>query len=215
VSVDTTAYVHADDGSACAEPAFCSRPHERAEQRRREHAGMPQGWRDVPMPERVADLPRTTSGIPITYTVAWTSEREVILRNDPDLERLGCARDRDHRAVGARQLDRVGGAGMTIIVRRDAADPKKWVVIEDDGNGTVTIGGPFETRAYARQVAEGAQIMADRLAAKRTGAVEAERQRIVDLIQEAAAEHPDPSRARKALLSVAIDIALSDTDGWR
>jgi hypothetical protein len=47
------------------------------------------------------------------------------------------------------------------------------------------------------------------------GAVEAERQRIVDLIQEAAAEHPDPSRARKALLSVAIDIALSDTDGWR
>jgi hypothetical protein len=46
------------------------------------------------------------------------------------------------------------------------------------------------------------------------GAVEAERQRMVDLIQEAAAEHPDPSRARKALLSVAIDIALSDTDGW-
>lgn len=62
---------------------------------------------------------------------------------------------------------------MTIIVRRDEAYPSKWVVIEDDGNGNVTIGGPFETRAYARQVAEGAQIMANRLAAKRAGAVEA------------------------------------------
>ena len=47
------------------------------------------------------------------------------------------------------------------------------------------------------------------------GAVQAERERIVALLQEAASEWPDPSKTRQALLSVAIDVALSDTDGER
>jgi hypothetical protein len=85
--VDPTAYVHADDGSACAEPALCARSHVRAEARPRANAGMPEGWRDVPMPAGVAALPRTRSGIPITYTVAWSSERETVIRRDRDLER--------------------------------------------------------------------------------------------------------------------------------
>jgi hypothetical protein len=47
-------------------------------------------WRgDVAMPPRVAALPRTPGGIPITYTVAWTSERKVELRPDPLMARLG------------------------------------------------------------------------------------------------------------------------------
>ncbi len=47
-------------------------------------------WRgDVAMPRRVAALPRTPGGIPITYTVAWTSERDVELRPDPLLRMLG------------------------------------------------------------------------------------------------------------------------------
>lgn len=87
MSVDTTAYVHADDQSPCAEPATCARAHVRATPRPRAHAGMPDGWRDVPMPPGVAALPRTRSGIPITYTVAWSSEHETIVRRDPDLER--------------------------------------------------------------------------------------------------------------------------------
>lgn len=45
--------------------------------------GMPEGWRDVPMPLAVAALPRTASGIPITYTVAWTSETVPEAREDP------------------------------------------------------------------------------------------------------------------------------------
>lgn len=40
-------------------------------------------WRDVPMPPGVAALPRTPGGIPITYTVAWTSERDVRLAPEP------------------------------------------------------------------------------------------------------------------------------------
>lgn len=85
MNVDTVAYIHADDGSLCAAPALCSRSHVRAEPRRREHVGMPDGWRDIPMPAQVAALPRTRSGIPITYTVAWSSERTAVLRDDPDL----------------------------------------------------------------------------------------------------------------------------------
>lgn len=88
MTVDTTSYVHADDQSPCSEPAFCKRAHVRAEPRRRDHAGMPDGWRDVPMPDRVAALPRTRSGIPITYTVAWSSERDTVLRDDPDLRSI-------------------------------------------------------------------------------------------------------------------------------
>lgn len=60
-----------------------------------------------------------------------------------------------------------GQERVTVIVRRDEANPTKWVVIEEDANGLTTIGGPFDTRSYARQVAEGASIMAQRLAAKR------------------------------------------------
>lgn len=88
MNVDTVAYVHADDQSDCATPALCSRPHVRAEPRRREHAGMPDGWRDVPMPPGVAALPTTAAGIPITYTVAWTSEQTVELHQDADLAPL-------------------------------------------------------------------------------------------------------------------------------
>lgn len=88
MSVDVVAYVHADDQTPCAEPAFCGREHQRAEQRQRAHAGMPDGWRDVPMPPGVAALPTTRSGIPITYTVAWSSERETIVKPDPDLARI-------------------------------------------------------------------------------------------------------------------------------
>lgn len=43
-----------------------------------------------------------------------------------------------------------------------------------------------------------------------TGVIEAERDRIIALINEAANEWPDPSKVRQALLSVAIDIALTD-----
>jgi hypothetical protein len=57
------------------------------------------GWRDdVAMPARVAALPRTPGGIPITYTVAWTSERDVQLRPDPLLTRLGYG---EHLAIFA------------------------------------------------------------------------------------------------------------------
>lgn len=49
----------------------------------RAHAGMPDGWRDVPMPPGVAALPRTNGGIPITYTVAWSSEQGSVVRRDP------------------------------------------------------------------------------------------------------------------------------------
>lgn len=55
--------------------------------------GMPDGWRDVPMPPRIAALPRTKAGIPITYTVAWTGERGMVFKPDPLLNRLGL-RDR-------------------------------------------------------------------------------------------------------------------------
>jgi hypothetical protein len=42
---------------------------------------------------------------------------------------------------------------------------RRWVVIERTA-GTVSVGGPFESRAYARQVAAGARIMAERRARK-------------------------------------------------
>src|SRR4051794_27283273 len=38
------------------------------------------------MPPAVAALPTTQAGIPITYTVAWTSERETVIRPDPIME---------------------------------------------------------------------------------------------------------------------------------
>jgi hypothetical protein len=41
------------------------------------------------MPPQVEALPRTQAGIPITFTVAWTSERETVLRPDPILVPLG------------------------------------------------------------------------------------------------------------------------------
>lgn len=47
--------------------------------------GMPDGWRSVPMPPGVAALPTTRSGIPITYTVAWSSEVRPVAREDPIL----------------------------------------------------------------------------------------------------------------------------------
>lgn len=40
------------------------------------------------MPRGVAALPRTNGGIPITYTVAWTSETEPVAREDPLLRPL-------------------------------------------------------------------------------------------------------------------------------
>lgn len=46
---------------------------------------MPDGWRDVEMPPRIAELPRTAAGVPITYTVAWSSERDTVLERDGDL----------------------------------------------------------------------------------------------------------------------------------
>jgi hypothetical protein len=61
VSVDTTVYVHSDDQSPCSEPALCHRPHARSTPRPRAHVGMPDGWRDVPMPPGVAALPRTNA----------------------------------------------------------------------------------------------------------------------------------------------------------
>lgn len=88
LNVDTTPYVHADDQSPCGHPALCGREHVRAAPRPRDHAGMPNGWREAPMPPGVAALPRTRSGIPITYTVAWSSERETIVRADDDLLRV-------------------------------------------------------------------------------------------------------------------------------
>jgi hypothetical protein len=45
--------------------------------------GMPDDWRSVPMPRGVARLPRTNGGIPITYTVAWSSETGPEAREDP------------------------------------------------------------------------------------------------------------------------------------
>lgn len=43
------------------------------------------------MPPQVAALPRTASGIPITYTVAWTSEAETVIRPDPLMVPLGAS----------------------------------------------------------------------------------------------------------------------------
>jgi hypothetical protein len=54
----------------------------------RAKAGMPVGWRDVPMPRQIAALPRTNGGIPITYTVAWSSEQTPVARIDPLLHPL-------------------------------------------------------------------------------------------------------------------------------
>lgn len=51
----------------------------------RAKAGMPSDWRSVPMPRGVARLPRTNGGIPITYTVAWSSETVPEAREDPVL----------------------------------------------------------------------------------------------------------------------------------
>jgi hypothetical protein len=47
----------------------------------------------VKMPPAVATLPQTPTGIPITYTVAWTSEHETVLRPDPILRALGIPPD--------------------------------------------------------------------------------------------------------------------------
>ncbi len=55
----------------------------------RAKAGMPTGWRDVPMPRGVAALPRTTGGVPITYTVAWSSETTPKAHHDPLLTARG------------------------------------------------------------------------------------------------------------------------------
>jgi hypothetical protein len=51
--------------------------------------GMPDGWRDVPMPRGVAALPRTKGGIPITFTVAWSSETGPVAREGPAAARAG------------------------------------------------------------------------------------------------------------------------------
>jgi hypothetical protein len=51
-----------------------------------------------------------------------------------------------------------------VWVRRD---PDGWRVFERDVRGQISFGGPFPTRAYARQVAEGARMMAARLAARK------------------------------------------------
>jgi hypothetical protein len=52
---------------------------------------MPQGWRDVPQPPSVRRLPKTTSGIPVSYTVMWSSETTPVKRVDPLLTAIGCA----------------------------------------------------------------------------------------------------------------------------
>ena len=48
------------------------------------------GWRDVPQPAGVRRLPRTSTGVPISYTVMWSSETEPIARFDPLLGAIGC-----------------------------------------------------------------------------------------------------------------------------
>lgn len=66
--------------------------------------GMQAGWRELPMPSRVAALPRTHGGIPITYTVAWSSEHGIEVRPDPILAPLG------HRSTPA--IFAPGGPGI-------------------------------------------------------------------------------------------------------
>lgn len=47
-------------------------------------------WRpDVEMPPHVAVLPRTAAGVPISFTVAYSSEKNFVLRPDPLLVPLG------------------------------------------------------------------------------------------------------------------------------
>src|SRR6478672_2316589 len=41
------------------------------------------GVNGLPIPPRVAALPRTAAGIPVTWTAAWTSELAVDVRPDP------------------------------------------------------------------------------------------------------------------------------------
>jgi hypothetical protein len=46
-------------------------------------------WRDVPMPDRVAQLLRTEGGLPVPHVAAWSSEETDRLERDPYLARLG------------------------------------------------------------------------------------------------------------------------------
>lgn len=42
-------------------------------------------WRgaDIPVPEQLSGLPRTAEGIPVTYTVAWSSESRLFVAPEP------------------------------------------------------------------------------------------------------------------------------------
>ncbi len=88
----------------------------------RAKAGMPDGWRDVPMPRQIAALPRTKGGIPITYTVAWSSETVPEARPDPLL--AGIAPE------GIRALFHCGsqGEGSPKLAVSDVARTRRVVI---------------------------------------------------------------------------------------
>jgi hypothetical protein len=79
-------------------------------------------WRDVPMPERVAALPRTDGGLPVPYVAAWSGEETTRVAVDPVL-----ARALDYREPAAFSSDAPAGARPTLGVM-DPARQRRVVV---------------------------------------------------------------------------------------
>lgn len=119
-------------------------------------------WTDVEMPPGVAALPRNARGVPVSWTVAWSSEMKPRVDCDPCLEPLGygAAPALFH---GGRQ-----GDGEPILTHSDVArarrvavtghcqvcgeqlpgpttppwrDPPRWLVDLRNFGQSVTIGG--------------------------------------------------------------------------
>lgn len=70
--------------------------------------GLVDGWQDIQQPAGVRQLPKTAEGVPISYTVMWSSETEPIARVDPLLTLIGCDTPAlchsGHRGVGEPNL---------------------------------------------------------------------------------------------------------------
>lgn len=74
------------------------------------------GWQHVEQPPGVRRLPTTARGVPISYTVMWSSETEPQARIDPLLTRIGC--DTPALCHGGRQGDGVPRLGISNVTRQ-------------------------------------------------------------------------------------------------
>jgi hypothetical protein len=128
-------------------------------------AALPESGGTVTLPDGTVIEVKPTAIETLATAMRWSSQ-EIIDHTDDQIlaafnaQASGPGQEKDDMSQPATEH-------AVVIVRRDESDPTKWVVIEDSGDSLTTIGGPFDTRSYARQVAEGARIMARRLAAKR------------------------------------------------